>query len=180
MRDRKGVRLNKHLSMGQAAARSARIVCAGVSMFSTVCASVRSAGAVRSVRSMLRALPAVLALSTVVPGSVGAALADEARFPTSQQAAPQMTVPNFAELVKRYGPAVVNISVTHEVTQMGVQLPPGIAPGNPLAPFLARRVIGNREEVSLGSGFIIGSDGYILTNRHVVGDADTVDVKLTD
>jgi serine protease Do len=89
-------------------------------------------------------------------------------------------VPNFAALVKRYGPAVVNISVTREVTQMGIQLPPGIAPGNPLAPFLARRVIGNREEVSLGSGFIVSADGYILTNRHVVGDAQVIDVKLTD
>ncbi len=91
-----------------------------------------------------------------------------------------LTVPNFAALVKRYGQAVVNISVTREVTQMGIQLPPGIAPGNPLAPFLARRVIGNREEVSLGSGFIVSPDGVILTNRHVVGDATTVDVKLTD
>jgi serine protease Do len=92
----------------------------------------------------------------------------------------QIVLPNFASLAKRYGPAVVNISVTREVTQMGVQLPPGIAPGNPLAPFLARRVIGNREEVSLGSGFIVSADGYILTNRHVVGDASVVDVKLTD
>ncbi|CAB3755257.1 Periplasmic serine endoprotease DegP [Paraburkholderia humisilvae] len=94
--------------------------------------------------------------------------------------AAQIVLPDFASLAKRYGPAVVNISVTHEVTQMGVQLPPGIAPGNPLAPFLARRVIGNREEVSLGSGFIVTADGYILTNRHVVGDANVVDVKLTD
>ncbi|WP_157647260.1 S1C family serine protease, partial [Burkholderia ubonensis] len=53
-------------------------------------------------------------------------------------------------------------------------------PDHPLAPFLARRVIGNREEVSLGSGFIVGADGVILTNRHVVGDAAVVDVKLTD
>ncbi|RKP57933.1 Do family serine endopeptidase [Pararobbsia silviterrae] len=92
----------------------------------------------------------------------------------------QMVVPNFAALAKRDGPVVVNISVTHEVTQMGIQLPPGVEPGNPLAPFLARRVIGNREEVSLGSGFIISADGYILTNRHVVGDATVVDVKLID
>lgn len=95
-------------------------------------------------------------------------------------AATQMTVPNFAALVKRDGPAVVNISVTREVAQLGVQLPPGVTPGNPLAPFLAQRVIGNREEQSLGSGFIVSSDGYILTNRHVIGDATQVDVKLTD
>ncbi|MBM5588883.1 Do family serine endopeptidase [Burkholderia pseudomallei] len=106
---------------------------------------------------------------------VVAATADAMIAPT-----PSLTVPDFATLVKRYGPAVVNISVTHEVTQMGIQLPPGIAPGNPLAPFLARRVIGNREELSLGSGFIVSSDGYILTNRHVVGDASIVNVKLTD
>jgi serine protease Do len=89
-------------------------------------------------------------------------------------------LPNFAAMARRYGPAVVNISVTREVTQVGIQLPPGISPDNPLAPFFARRVIGNREEVSLGSGFIVDADGIILTNRHVVGDAATVDVKLTD
>lgn len=96
----------------------------------------------------------------------------------AHEAAPAL--PNFAALVKRYGPAVVNIGVTREVAQVGIQLPPGIEPGHPLAPFLARRVIGNREEVSLGSGFIVSADGYILTNRHVVGDADAVTVKLTD
>ncbi|KVL21740.1 Do family serine endopeptidase [Burkholderia sp. MSMB1826] len=93
---------------------------------------------------------------------------------------PTVALPNFAALVRRVGPAVVNISVTREVTQMGIQLPPGIAPDHPLAPFLARRVIGNREEVSLGSGFIVSADGVILTNRHVVGDALAIDVKLTD
>ena len=99
--------------------------------------------------------------------------------PTPTQT-PTVALPNFAALVRRVGPAVVNISVTREVTQMGIQLPPGIAPDHPLAPFLARRVIGNREEVSLGSGFIVSEDGVILTNRHVVGDAVAIDVKLTD
>ncbi|GAB7537845.1 DegQ family serine endoprotease [Burkholderia sp. 3C] len=95
-------------------------------------------------------------------------------------AAAPVGLPNFAALVRRNGPAVVNISVTREVAQVGIQLPAGIAPDSPLAPFFARRVIGNREEVSLGSGFIVDPDGIILTNRHVVGDAATVDVKLTD
>ncbi|KWI40358.1 Do family serine endopeptidase [Burkholderia stagnalis] len=109
---------------------------------------------------------------------VGAASAGER--PVQTPAITAAALPNFAALVKRYGAAVVNISVTREVAQMGIQLPPGIAPDNPLAPFLARRVIGNREEVSLGSGFIVGADGIILTNRHVVADAAAVDVKLTD
>ncbi|KVN62329.1 peptidase [Burkholderia stagnalis] len=111
---------------------------------------------------------------------VGAGAASAAERPVQAPAITGASLPNFAALVKRYGAAVVNISVTREVAQMGIQLPPGIAPDNPLAPFLARRVIGNREEVSLGSGFIVGADGIILTNRHVVADAAAVDVKLTD
>ncbi|RQR52858.1 Do family serine endopeptidase [Burkholderia sp. Bp9140] len=122
------------------------------------------------------ALAAGLALTLAC--ACGAAQAAD-RAPQAD-GAPTVALPNFAALVKRVGPAVVNISVTREVTQMGIQLPPGIAPDHPLAPFLARRVIGNREEVSLGSGFIVSEDGVILTNRHVVGDAATVDVKLTD
>jgi serine protease Do len=123
----------------------------------------------------------------LVLGWAAALAGGTARVPSAQaqESAPattlaQVALPSFSSLVKRYGPAVVNISVTREVAQMGVQLPPGIEPGNPLAPFLARRVIGNREEMSLGSGFIVSSDGYILTNRHVVADATEVDVKLTD
>lgn len=99
---------------------------------------------------------------------------------TNNRTSATVALPNFAALVRRVGPTVVNISVTREVAQMGIQLPPGIAPDHPLAPFLGRRVIGNREEVSLGSGFIVDADGVILTNRHVVGDATSVDVKLTD
>ncbi|WP_081075533.1 Do family serine endopeptidase [Burkholderia stagnalis] len=110
----------------------------------------------------------------------GVGAASAAERPVQTPAITGASLPNFAALVKRYGAAVVNISVTREVAQMGIQLPPGIAPDNPLAPFLARRVIGNREEVSLGSGFIVGADGIILTNRHVVADAAAVDVKLTD
>lgn len=133
----------------------------------------------RNARRVLRwALP-LMGLALASAGTASFAGSQET-FTAAGPGATQLAVPNFAVLVRRYGPAVVNISVTREVTQMGVQLPPGIAPGNPLAPFLARRVIGNREEVSLGSGFIVSADGYILTNRHVVGDASVVDVKLTD
>lgn len=142
----------------------------------------RAAHAARSrARSGMFARVASLVASLVAAASFCACAAHAAVSDDAQAAgSAQIVLPNFASLAKRDGPAVVNISVTHEVTQMGVQLPPGIAPGNPLAPFLARRVIGNREEVSLGSGFIVSADGYILTNRHVVGDASVVDVKLTD
>ncbi|NIF67239.1 trypsin-like serine protease, partial [Burkholderia sp. Cy-647] len=121
----------------------------------------------------------MLALSMVL-AALAPIAAGHAATSTSVQAGEPLVLPNFAALARRNGPAVVNISVTREVAQVGIELPPGIAPDSPLAPYFARRVIGNREEVSLGSGFIVDADGIILTNRHVVGDAATVDVKLTD
>lgn len=124
---------------------------------------------------------ALQAIAGVLAFACACSTAQAAERPAQAGAAPPtVALPNFAALVRRVGPAVVNISVTREVTQMGIQLPPGIAPDHPLAPLLARRVIGNREEVSLGSGFIVSADGVILTNRHVVGDATNIDVKLTD
>ncbi|KVK88977.1 peptidase [Burkholderia ubonensis] len=126
------------------------------------------------------AMLGAIALSGAGDADGLAVAAERPALAATPAAPPQVAPPNFTALVKRYGAAVVNISVTREVTQLGIQLPPGIGPDHPLAPFLARRVIGNREEVSLGSGFIVGADGVILTNRHVVGDAAVVDVKLTD
>lgn len=126
------------------------------------------------------AMLGAIALSGAGDADGLAVAAERPALAATPAALPQVAPPNFTALVKRYGAAVVNISVTREVTQLGIQLPPGIGPDHPLAPFLARRVIGNREEVSLGSGFIVGADGVILTNRHVVGDAAVVDVKLTD
>lgn len=131
-------------------------------------------------RMTMSALTIACACIATTAATAATSAAERPASAADRPVASSVALPNFAALVRRVGPAVVNISVTREVTQMGIQLPPGIAPDHPLAPFLARRVIGNREEVSLGSGFIVSEDGVILTNRHVVGDAATVDVKLTD
>ena len=89
-------------------------------------------------------------------------------------------LPNFAELVEQAGPAVVNIrSTSSGDEQLDDQQVPEIfrrffGPGQiPRAPQQGERV-------SAGSGFIISSDGYILTNNHVVDGADTVTVRLVD
>ena len=89
-------------------------------------------------------------------------------------------LPNFTQLVEQAGPAVVNIRSTSSADeQMDDQQVPEIfrrffGPGQiPRAPQQGQRV-------SAGSGFIISSDGYILTNNHVVDGADTVTVRLVD
>jgi serine protease Do len=98
---------------------------------------------------------------------------------------PTQTLPDFAALVDRYGPAVVNISVTHNVkTGFNGQQFPGMSKNDPFYEFFKQ--FQGAEPPSdvpvrgLGSGFIIRPDGTILTNAHVVADAQEVTVKLTD
>lgn len=97
-----------------------------------------------------------------------------------------VALPNFTALVKKEGPAVINISTTRKV-RGGGQFPafPGISPDDPFYEFFRRFAPGDESprefrSQSLGSGFIVSADGYILTNAHVVEDADEVTVRLTD
>lgn len=96
-------------------------------------------------------------------------------------------LPDFTELVEKHGAAVVNISTTHTVRNgSGAQMFHGMPEDDPafdlFRKFMPPQFGGPREfeSKSLGSGFIISADGYILTNAHVVDDADEVTVKLTD
>lgn len=107
------------------------------------------------------------------------------------QAAQARDLPEFTKLVEAYGPAVVNISTTQ--TSSPQALPPGLEmpdfpQGSPWDE-LFRRFFGEghggempqqREARSLGSGFIIDGGGYILTNNHVVEEADEIMVRLSD
>jgi len=99
-------------------------------------------------------------------------------------------LPDFTELAEKHGAEVVNISVT-TVTQTGGSPFAGMPDDPELQEFLRRfgfpTMPGqggqpNQEfkSQSLGSGFIISADGYILTNAHVVNEADEVLVKLSD
>jgi serine protease Do len=96
---------------------------------------------------------------------------------------PAAPLGSFSHLVKIASPSVVNIStVTTVKGQQQVPMPFG--PDDPLREFFERYFGGQipREykQRSLGTGFIIDSNGFILTNNHVVDQSDEIKVKTTD
>jgi serine protease Do len=107
----------------------------------------------------------------------------------SRDAKPLAEIPgggSFADLAAKVSPSVVNIRTQKTITggQPGgrMQIPPGLEPffgGNPFEEFFG----GEQREFqvpSLGSGFVISSDGYIVTNNHVVEDVDDIEVAFAD
>ncbi|MEX2468932.1 MAG: Do family serine endopeptidase, partial [Pseudohongiellaceae bacterium] len=95
-------------------------------------------------------------------------------------------LPGFADLVERNGPSIVEISTTRrvearraipdeEMEELLRRLNPGQSPD-----FDIEDIPEQRRRAAVGSGFLISADGYVITNNHVVADADEIQVHLTD
>jgi serine protease Do len=120
------------------------------------------------------------ALARVLPVAAVAALAATAAL--AQLPGPDAP-PSFADLAARLSPAVVNISTA---TGMGEPEPemPEIPPGAPFEDlfrdFFERHQQGPRSVSSLGSGFVIDPSGLVVTNNHVIENADEITVNFPD
>jgi len=102
-------------------------------------------------------------------------------------AADAKTAPDsFADLAQELLPSVVNISTTQVIEgRAGMKLPK-LPPGSPFEDFFKEFFDHNQPEkrsrraTSLGSGFIVGAEGYVVTNNHVIQDAEEITVILHD
>ncbi len=107
------------------------------------------------------------------------------RVAQQERSAPGVNLPDFRPLVREYGDSVVNVEVLQSRQRASG---PQISPEDPLYEFFRRFGIPAPElqprdappARGAGSGFIVSGDGYILTNAHVVAEADQVTVRLTD
>ena len=89
---------------------------------------------------------------------------------------------SFADLAEKLSPSVVNISTTTVIEQRTREMP-SFPPGSPFEDFFKQFEKPNgkkRKAQSLGSGFIIDDTGYVITNNHVIDNAEKIMVILYD
>jgi len=155
-------------------------------------------------RKFARTPLAVTTAALIAVGAWGLALGQDMRFASAEPAQPTQSpqtvqtpmgaVPlSFADLVQKVSPAVVSINVKgeSEVADNDMEIPglPDLPEDNPLYDFFKRFRQGHPKSqgghpahphptMAQGSGFFISPDGYLVTNNHVVEDAEDISVTL--
>src|SRR6185295_7470481 len=136
----------------------------------------------------------LVALAVAGAFAAGAVVADRIEMkPAHAAAAPVLSapaapavaaLPDFSDLVAKHGAAVVQISVVQKVEAKSGRVPSGMPDLNEMFPGFRGLPAPNMPDQAptqgFGSGFIVSPDGVILTNAHVVADADEVTVRMTD
>ncbi|MEO1963776.1 Do family serine endopeptidase [Hyphomonas sp.] len=125
--------------------------------------------------------PALAALAVLVSVPLAApAAAQQSLSQTLDQIDPKERPASFRDLSKRLMPAVVNISTSKTVAPDGMPTFPEGSPMERFNDFFGRDEDGFRREGSLGSGFVISADGYVVTNNHVIEGADEIEVNFAN
>ena len=133
-----------------------------------------------------KTLPRIVVFATALiflPLAVG--LGQVAESEKGRQTSPTRSqLPDFVSLAKKLGPVVVNISTTQTIKQRPTPAPEPFGGDDPFSEFWRRFFSdppqGPFRRQGLGSGFIIDRDGTILTNNHVIENAEKIMVKLQD
>jgi serine protease Do len=136
----------------------------------------------------------LVACFSQVPQPAQATLSDQfsGQKTAGTESSDLVNLPDFSALVERAGPAVVNIEASSKADpkrKQTAQNSPELPPGSEDMPEIFKRFFGQpgmpmpdmpRGGTSFGTGFIISSDGYVLTNHHVIAESNEVIVRLTD
>ncbi|HEY1961851.1 MAG TPA: DegQ family serine endoprotease, partial [Rhizomicrobium sp.] len=142
-----------------------------------ICAAIRSPESEAGMRLRLPSVSAAILRAALAAAFVSAPLAI-----TAEHAAARPAPDSFADLANKLLPTVVNIATSQTLKagpQVGVDLPPDSPFSDLFKDFLGKQNV-PRHVTSLGSGFIIDGAGYIVTNNHVIEDADQITVTLND
>jgi len=144
--------------------------------------------------------PALLAAALIATGALGATLGSGMPFAVAETAQTPQTIETpfgrapltFADLVSKVSPAVVSINVKGDVKMAendGMPIPgmPDLPEDNPLYDFFKQFRKGMPQgpsaptpSLAQGSGFFVSEDGYLVTNNHVVEDANDISVTMED